>query len=238
MVARVIRFFTENWGLKLAALGLAVLMWMWVRASEPERNTFPGVDVRVDLEDPDWQLAGKDPPTVSVTVLGPAGELLSLAGEPPIVVVQVDRVTDTLESQVLPLQWVQLPGGIRDARVIDIQPDTIRLHYERLASGALPVKVRTIGSVPDGFRLTRPVSTNPAVVEVRGRVGRLTGLDSVPLLPVDISGLRSTTNVPTPVDTAALDGLSVTPREVNVMLRVVPDSMVAPDDSARQRPPL
>lgn len=238
MVARAIRFLTENWGLKLAAVGLAILMWMWVRASEPERATFPGIPVNVELGDPDWQLASPpEPATVDVTVLGPTGELMSLAGDEPQIAIPVERVTDSLESQVLALQWVQLPGGLRDTRVIDVQPDTIRLQYERLVSGALPVRVRTTGSVPEGFRLTRPVSTNPAVVEVRGRRGRLAGMDSVPLLPVDISGLRSTTNVPTRVDTAALDGLSVTPSEVNVMLRVVPDSLAPPDDSAGQRPP-
>lgn len=236
VAARVIRFFTENWGLKITAVGVAILMWMGVRATEPERATFPGIEVQVDLRDQDWQLAEPpEPAEVAVTVLGPTSELLTLAGDPPSIVLPVERVGDTLESQVLALQWVQLPGGVRDSRAIGVQPDTIRLRYERLISGALPVKVNTVGTLPEGFRLSRPVSTNPAVVEVRGRVGRLTDLDSVPLLPVDISGLRSTTNVPTRVDTAALEGLAVTPGEVNVMLRVVPDSLAEPDDSARQR---
>lgn len=238
MVARVIRFFTESWGLKLAALGLAILMWMGVRAGDPERASYPGIPIEVDLQDPDWQLAGPpEPATLSVTVEAPTGELMSLATDPPRIVLPVEQVSDSVESQVVSLQWVRLPGGIRDARVLGLRPDTIRLRYERLTSSSVPVSVRLTGTLPDGFALTRPVNTNPAAVTIRGLMGQVRGVDSVPLLPVDITGLRSTTNVPTQVDTTALDGLLVTPREVNVVLRVVPDSMVEPADSSRQRPP-
>ena len=238
MVTRAIRFFTENWGLKLTAVGMAVLLWMGVRASEPERASFPGIPVEVDLRDPDWQLAGPpEPPTVRVTVLGPTGELVSMATDPPRILLPVERVSDTLETQIVPLQWVQLPAGIRDARVLDLRPDTIRLRYERLSSRTLPVLVRTTGSLPDGYSLVTPVSTNPAVVMARGTRQQLADVDSIPLEPVDLSGLRSTTNVPTRVDTAAVSGLRIVPGEVNVILRVVADSAVAPGDSGSQRPP-
>jgi YbbR domain-containing protein len=238
VVARGIRWLTESWGLKLAAVGLAVLLWMGVRAGAPERATFPGITVEVDLRDPDWQLAGPpEPATVSITILGPAGELMALAGDPPRIVLPVERVSDTLESQVVPLQWIQLPAGIREARVLGLRPDTIRLRYQRLASRSLPPRVRTEGMLPPGYRLERPVSTSPALLVVRGPLGRLNAVDSVPLLPVDISGLRSTTNVPTAVDTSALSGMSVLPREVNVILRVAADSLAEPLDSVRTRPP-
>lgn len=239
MAARVLRFFTENWGLKLAAVGLAILLWMVVRASEPERASFPGIPVEVDLRDPDWQLAGPpEPPTVRVMVLGPTGELLTLAGDPPRIVMPVERVYDTLESQVVPLQWVQLPGGIRDTRVLELSPDTIRLNYERLASSTIPVAVRTTGEPPEGYTLMTPVRASPGVVVARGPEGSLARLDSVPLQPVDVSGLRSTTNVPTRVDTAALSDVSVMPEEVNVILRVVIDSMAEPPDSGPAQPRL
>ena len=237
MVARVIRFFTEDWGLKVVAVGLALLLWMAVRANEPERATFPGIPVEVDLRDPDWELKGLEPQTVRVTVQGPTGDLVTLANAPMQIVRPVERVTDTLESQVVPLHWVQLPGGVRDARVLELRPDTIRLHFERLQSRTLPVVVRTEGAVPEGFTLVTPISTNPAVVVARGPERRLEGLDSVPLLPVDIAGLRSTTNVPTRVDTAAISGVTVAPEEVNVILRVVADSLAEAVDPDRQRPP-
>jgi YbbR domain-containing protein len=220
---RILRALTENWALKLAALTLAVLLWMAVRAGSPRATTFRNIPVQVDLRDPDWRLAEPpQPPAVQVTVIGPTGELLTLAGQPPRIVLLVDRVADTVETQVVPLQWVQLPRDVRQTRVLSLRPDTIRLRYERLVTRTLPVRVRLTGDLPDGYELAPPIQTSPARVDAQGPARLVEFLDSVPLVPVDISGLRSTTNVPARVDSAALGPIRVSPPEVNVLLRVAP----------------
>lgn len=226
MLKRIIRFFTENWTLKLAALALAILLWLAVRADAPKQAVFRNIPVEVDLRDPDWRLEGDPQPSaVNVTVVGSTPALIDLAGNPPRIVLPVDRVNDSMETQVVTLQWVELPPGVdgREVRVVALYPDTIRLRYERLASRSLPVKVRLRGDLPDGLALEVPIQTNPAVVEVRGPARALAQLDSVPLLPVQLSGLRANTNVPARVDTVALGaGFQFEPREVNVVLRVQP----------------
>lgn len=241
MLARVARFFTESWALKLAAVAIAILLWLAVRAGDEGRATFRNTEVAVDLRDPDWRLVGAPMPrTVNVTVQGPTSQLMDLTtGDPPRIVLPIERVSDSVELRVVPERWVQLPPGVPDTRVVGLRPDTIRLRYERLASKTLPVTVRTRGNLPRGLALTIPITTNPAAVEVRGPAHALEGVDSVPLLPVDLAGLRSTTNVPTRVDSAALGDLAVQPREVNVVLRVVPaDSQPGPaPDTAPQQPP-
>lgn len=222
---RLARFLSERWGLKLAALALAVLLWLAVRAMDttPVLNTFPNVPVRVDVRDPDWRLASDpDPPAVHVTVLGTRDELTALLSQPPRITLTVERVVDSVETQVVPLQWVQLPRGLMQARVVALRPDTIRLQYERLATRTVPVRIRIIGELPSGYRLERPVNTNPPVVQLRGPARLVMQLDSVPLLPVDISGLRSTTSVPASVDMAAIGPIRVSPEEINVVLRIVP----------------
>ena len=79
MVGRLIRFFTENWALKLAAVGLAILLWLAVRADAPKQAVFRNIPVEVDLRDPDWRLEGEpDPSTVNVTVVGSTPELMEL----------------------------------------------------------------------------------------------------------------------------------------------------------------
>lgn len=238
MLSRVVRFFTENTGLKLAAVGLAILLWMAVTANEPERASFRNIPVEVDLRDPDWRLQSPpSPSTVTITVQGPRGELVDLSGDPPRIALPVESVNDTVESQVVPLQWIRFPEGIRETRVLDLRPDTIQLRFERLESRTVPVQIRTSGDLPAGLALALPLNTNPAAVEVRGPASELSALDSVPLEPVDLSGIRSTTNVPTSVDTAGLAEFVFDPSEVNVVLRVVPtDSQPGPmPDSARPR---
>ncbi|HSH46268.1 MAG TPA: YbbR-like domain-containing protein [Longimicrobiales bacterium] len=242
MFPRLMGFLTENWALKLAAVALALLLWLGVRANEPRRAEYRNVPVQVDLRDPEWRLAGPPVPSeVSVTVSGSMGSLMTLAGNPPRIVLPVDRVTDPTEVQVVPVHWIQFPaevergpGGIT---VLGLRPDTIRLRYERLETRTLPLQVRTRGSLPEGLALTAPINTTPAVVEVRGPGAQLEAMDSVPLVPVDLSGLRSTTNVPTAVDTSRLRGFTVVPAEVNVVLRVmrrdtVPDGVEGNPDAS------
>ncbi len=242
MPSRISRGLTENWALKLAALSLAVLLWLAVRAGTPEVTTFRNIPVQVDLRDPDWRLAEPpDPARVNVTVRGTTGELLALASEPPRIVLLVDRVADTVETQVLPLQWVQLPPDVRQARVLSLRPDTIRLRYERLATMSLPVRIRLRGELPEGFELADPPAATPATVQVRGPAREVELMDSVPLVPVNVSGLRSTTHVLTMVDTAALGTARAIPSEVNVIVRVAPVEPVEPEPEAqlsRRRPGL
>lgn len=237
MLSRVVSFLTENWALKLAALGLAVLLWLAVTADEEQPGSFRSIPIQVDLRDPDWRLERLDPSTVTVFVRGPRGELVELGRNPPRMVLPVERVTDTVETQVLPLHWVQLPPGMRVTRVTGLRPDTVRLHFQRLASNELPVRVRTRGDLPEGFALSLPINTNPPTVQVRGPANIIEGLDSVPLMPVELSGLSSTTNVPVAIDTVGLEELSFEPTEVNVILRVEPaDSLIDSEtDTARVR---
>jgi YbbR domain-containing protein len=227
VLSRVYTFFTENWGLKLAALGLAVLLWMSVTANEPERGFFT-VPVSVELRDPDWRLDQEPvPEVIRVDVEGPRAELLDLGSQPFELAIQVDRVTDSIQSQVVSLAAVQqqIPAHLRQVAVRSLRPDTIVLHFQRLESRTVPVRVRLRGQLAPGMVLATPVSTTPAAVAVRGPAAALARLDSVPLLPVELNGLRSTTNVPVGIDTTGLQGFSFEPREVNVVLRVVRDTV-------------
>jgi YbbR domain-containing protein len=238
--SRILRSFAKNWGLKLAALSLAILLWMAVRAGTPRATTFRNIPVQIDLRDTDWQLAEPPQPTaVHVTVRGPTGELMTLASQPPRIVLLVDRVTDSVETQVLPLQWVQLPREVREARVLSLRPDTIRLRYERLETRAFPVRIRTTGDLPDGYALAPGASASPATVQLRGPARILDQLDSLSLEPVDVSGLRTTTSIPTRIDTVGLGGARVSPQEVTVVVRVAPvdpgEALAEPASSSRRR---
>lgn len=217
-----IGLLTDNWALKLAAIILAVMLWLAVTANEPQRAAFRNTPVEVDLRDPDWRLERIEPGFVTVTVQGPRGELVQLGGDPPRIILPVERVNDSVEIQVVPIQWVRLPAGVRETRVLNLRPDTVSLYYQQLETRTLPVRVRTRGDLPEGLALSLPINTNPSTVSVRGPATILAKLDSVPLMPVDLSGLRSSTNIPVGIDTSEVGRLTFDPAEVNVVLRVVP----------------
>ena len=74
-------FVTRHWQLKLSALGMAVLLWTVPGFEAPTEEVHHGVTVVVPRNDTAYALLGTpDPPTIRVTLSGPAGELSGWVG--------------------------------------------------------------------------------------------------------------------------------------------------------------
>src|SRR5690606_40949121 len=106
--------------LKLAALGLALLLWSVVRAEAPVSVTIPDVPIEVALRDARWMSAAPPAPdAVSVVFSGPVRDLLRLAVERPRIVIPVDEVTDSTEVHLLQPRWVLVGRDLERVRAED-----------------------------------------------------------------------------------------------------------------------
>lgn len=213
---------TRNWTLKLAALGIALLLWTAVRVEAPDRQPLPDVPVRVQLNDPAYALAANpSPAAVEVRVGGPARALFQLALNPPALVIPVDRARPGDTIVVLRREWVRLqdrPGVV----VEEIQPSSVTLTFEPLENAAIPLTATTTGEVDEGLALAAPPSVNPSVVRVSGPKSQVDALDSIGLLPVDLSEIDGPGNhrVEQLVDTTGLSGMAIAPTRATVSVRV------------------
>lgn len=213
---------SRNWTLKLAALGIAVLLWTAVRVEAPDRQSLPGVPVRIQLDDPGWAMVGDpSPPTVELRVGGPGRALFQLALNPPSLVIPVDQVHVGDTTIAVRRDWVRIqdrPGVV----VEDVQPSTVRLSFEPLENAAVPLVVPTTGDLDEELALAGELSTNPAVVRVSGPRSRVRELDSIPLRPLDLGGVdgTGTHRMELAVDTTGLSDLSFSPLEATVSVRV------------------
>lgn len=213
-------FFSRNWTLKLSALGLAILIWISVRVEAPNRQELSGVPVRVDLADPGWALT--DPPspaTVQVRFGGPARELFRMAMDRPSLVIPVDQVASGDTTVVLRNQWVRVQD--RAGVVVEsIQPSTVRLVLEPIERVALPPALRFRGELPSGLALSAPPLAAPVDIRVSGPRSRIASLDSVPLVSVDLSAIRTSGVVSAGVATDELEGLQFQPLSVELEFQV------------------
>ena len=213
-------FFSRNWTLKLSALGLALLIWISVRVEAPNRQELSGVPVRVDLSDPGWALT--DPPmpaTVQVRFSGPSRELFRMAMDRPSLVIPIDQVVNGDTTVVIRNQWVRVQD--RAGVVVEsIQPSTIRLVLEPIERVALPPALRFRGELPQGLALSAPPLAAPMDIRVSGPRSRIASLDSVPLVPVDLSTIRSSGLVSTGVAMDEFEGLQFQPLTVELEFRV------------------
>jgi YbbR-like protein len=213
------RVLARNWRLKLAAVGIAVFLWGLVLTEGMSRRSIP-VPVRVQLVGSDFMLADEPTPAfVSVRFAGPVREIIRLALDGnTAVIVPINDVTDTDMVVVLQPAWIPVEG-YQGVQVEDFVPSTIRLHFEPIETATIVLRLNTTGQVPSRLALTRAMSLRPGVVRVSGAASRVTAVDTLDILPVNLSNVSDQGVLEATVDTAGL-GLQVVPMEVTVMVPV------------------
>ena len=206
---------TNNWRLKLAALGLAMLIWAVVSS---EQVTSQWIPVRVDpvVRDPEYVLSGPaEPSEVRVQFTGPGRELWELALDRPVLVLPLSGVGDRRAFPVDP-SMLRIPAGLA-VRVQDIRPAVVRVDLQRLSSRVVPVRVRIGGRSMERYVVGEELEILPAEVRVTGPADRLAALTSVTTERFEIvPETDSTFTRQVEIDTAGLAGLSLSRTAVRV----------------------
>ena len=128
------RSLARNWQLKLAAVGLAILLWALVRAEQPTEQ-WVGVQVEPQVLDPDYVVsAAPRPGVVQVRFAGKWRELGELALDKPVIVLHIRNV-GRQRSFVLEPGMVRLPDGIRGrVSAVDVRPRLVTVGLARNGS--------------------------------------------------------------------------------------------------------
>ncbi len=185
---RLLEWLARNWRLKLAALGIALLLWSVVKAEEIVSVYVRGVPVSVTLRDPGWMSAASPAPArVTLVLTGPVREVLRLAFSRPRIVVPVEDVRDSVMVTGLRTAWVHLSGDFARTQIDDIVPATVRLSFRR----ALPAATTTAGPAAGATAATASAPAAPGPPAVLGR----------PIVPAGVApGVRPESSAASPRD--------------------------------------
>jgi hypothetical protein len=206
--------------LKLSALGLAVFLWALVQTEPANQEALPSVPVRIQIADTAWTTSGAPTPgTVELRLAGPAREIIRLAREGASIRVPVATVGSRDTTITLRREWVQL--GQRSALTVEsVSPATVQVSFEPAVTRLVPLARRIAGDVGNRLALAAEIEVSPQLVRVRGPESRLEGLDSLPLMPFDLSSVQRSGAFTVAVDTAGLLGASVVPPLATLGIRV------------------
>jgi len=179
----------DNLGLKLAALLLALLVYLNVYLDRSAEATLSFPVQVADLGD-SLSLSGPVPATVQAQVRGSGKQLLRLrVTEPPYKVplegIGPGSITRQVLAEDLPLAGYD---GVEVSRVIG--PLTIDLLIERKVSRIVPVVARVEGAAAGDSLHPRTVTVEPESVRVVGPHSAVAVLDTVLLQPVRPRGFR------------------------------------------------
>ncbi|MGD2122975.1 MAG: hypothetical protein PVJ76_14575 [Gemmatimonadota bacterium] len=219
MVALFPRIVTRNWQLKVLALAVAVLLWTVPRFEVQSTQILDDIPVEVGLSDPGWTLVDLSPTTVSVTVSGPARDLIALDFSRPPVLVPVVDVSSSDTTIVLSNSWFRIPG-LESVVVEQIRPMGVSLVFEEVVTRRVALYAPLYGELPDSISLAGSPEIIPVAADLMGAASRLQEVDSVRLVPINLATVAGLDTIRQPVDTAGFEGVDFITDEASVVLPI------------------
>ena len=206
----------RHWPLKLAALALAIILWVAVAL---EKSTTQLVGIQLDLVLPPDVASAQPPPPVKALVSGAQRELFRLTG--PLVIRAVINESGvgagTRHHLVMVPSDVEVPGGVK-LTVQDVEPRELDLLLDRRAQRTVPV--RAVVQADSGFALEGALAVVPPVVRVSGPRAIVGALDSLDTEPLDLRGVAGSFERTVQIDTAGRAVLRMTPLTVSLSGRI------------------
>lgn len=219
---RILGRIVHNWPLKLAAVGLATIMYGGLALSQ-NTQTYQGAIPATFINEPKDTvvLPSTPPPVTLVRYFAPSG--VSVATSTFVATIDLSGFANTVGVVSAPIT-VTTPDS--RVRVLGYEPAFATLELDRLVSRSdVPVKVAT-GPVPNGLTLG-PVTVVPATVTVSGAASIVSKVDAVRAdVVIQSTGIDVADDVQlVPVDKLgnALRPLDVTPASAHVTIPVFSD---------------
>ncbi len=180
----------HNWGLKLASLLLAFVLWfLAVQINDPKETvTFSGISVRLTntnlLEEENKVYEVMDnSDIVRVTIRAPKSITRDLRATDIVAIADVSKLTD-INTIAISYSIQGVPSTSYDT--IRGDHDTVRLNVEESASKLIRVQSQTVGEVADGY-LVMNSSADQNFISVTGPESAVAKI-SYALVEVDVSG--------------------------------------------------
>lgn len=221
-MTRYLRFFIHNWPLKLAAIGLATLLYGGLVLSQTTQD-FPG-NVQIELANaPGDVIVLSNPGSVTrVRYVAPPDLGLRINADAFRATVDLSGAQANGGRVTLTVSVVAVDPRIQ---VLDFEPGAIVLTLDHVGSASVPVHA-VLGPIPSGLDIGEPVidATTATVTGPQTVVAKVAEVQAS--VVVDASGIdvnQLITLVPVDMNGNKLDLVDVEPAQVRVKVPVFTD---------------
>lgn len=218
-------FFSENWKMKILALGCALILWFYVMG---ERRLEVGYAVPIELQNvPSGMVITNDlPRSIDIRLSGPRALLGDLNEKDVRISVDLIGLKPGLTTFSRLDDHLRLPVGIRATR---ISPSFVDVKLERIADKTVPLRARLVGQLPSGYRLAA-VDILPKRVVLQGAEGEVVNVSEVMTERIDLGEINGSIELSVPLDYRGKYSQIKEIKNATVRLQVEP--------SAREKIPL
>jgi YbbR domain-containing protein len=187
----------RNLGMKLLALGIALLVWFVLSAQRRERISERSYRIALSVVNipAGMIIASPVPAAVDIRVRGPFTALRQVDPEKLEAVIDLGGATRGERLYRLAPEDVNVPPEIE---VIAITPAEVRIVLDSVAEKVLPIEANVTGSPADGFAVT-DVSVEPRSARIVGPSAALAKMASIKTDPVSVAERGDSFSIPATV---------------------------------------
>ena len=212
------RALTANWPYKVAAVVLAILLWMRVSAGQASVEQAVPTRLEVEVSDTTWTLLDV-PPEVTTTFQGQGGDMFSFFFEQPRILKRVESVDDSTLTLPLSVSDVLYNRSL-NVNPTSVDPDEVTIRLERRASKRVPVRVESDARATPGYFLG-DVRLTPDSVTLRGPASLVSSVSEVSTEPLEVGEVSDRVSRQLVVRVPeGLRGVEVDPRSVLASVEV------------------
>jgi YbbR domain-containing protein len=215
------RAITNNMHIKIAAIIVGIVVWLFAKGEQDAERAFPIPLVLRGM--PEGLTTVKNPPgSVEVVLEGANKDLIrvGLWGKPYAVVDMSDAQAERMLTVSLSPANIILPRDSR-VQVLEVRnPRSIDLDIDRIAEKHVEVRPVVQGEPPQGYYVLGESRSMPDTVSVLGPSKVLASLREVSTAPLSIEGRRNKVDVSRRIEFDGQWNLHAVPREVRVIVDI------------------
>jgi YbbR domain-containing protein len=179
-------YLLEHWSLKLTALLLSLILWLFVRGEPgPERVVAVPVEVQVPSQ---MEITNERPTSVEVTMRGAAFSNMWFSQPLPTCSIDLQGSKEGEHVITLTPENIRTPKG-SGIEVLQVNPTRVTLVLERTVSKEVLIVVPIRGEPSRGFEIYGK-SSKPAALIVTGPLSHIDRLHEAFTEPVSVSGQK------------------------------------------------
>jgi YbbR domain-containing protein len=182
-------YLLENWNLKITALLLALIVWLFVRGEPgPERVVLVPLEVLVSHH---MEITGDRPSMIEITMRGAAFSGAVFGQTLPTCTIDLQSASEGSHVVPLTLDNIKVPKGL-GVEIVRVNPPRVTIVLERTISKRVPVVVPIQGEPAKGYEIYGKSST-PSSIIVTGPRTHIEALNEIATDAIAISEEKQST---------------------------------------------
>ncbi len=184
----MISWFTKDWGIKLAALILAIGLWNYAVGEEKVQITRT-VPLHIEVQNPNISVLSVSDENLQVTLAAERNLLNDMTSEEIKAIHVVGKEVGKAGQYSFRIEMREIKLPKSQIQVVDIKPEVIQITLDEVIVEKLKVKPNFVGEPAFGYKVTEnEIQLDPNEILIKGPKGEIKKFENILTEPIDLVG--------------------------------------------------